>query len=87
MQNFRALGAPFPDPRASGGWGLRPHTPKTAPPHSELLATRLNVTRFFVEMNHRKSKLHQAKLETTSSSQSKQANCIYNSIEQTLKKK
>ena len=22
MQNFRALGAPSPDPRASGGWGL-----------------------------------------------------------------
>ena len=27
MQNFRALGAPPPDPRASGGWGLRPQTP------------------------------------------------------------
>ena len=26
MQNFRALGAPPPDPRASGGWGLRLHT-------------------------------------------------------------
>ena len=44
MQNFRALGAPPPDarasggwgyapkPPASGGWGLRPQTPKTAPP-------------------------------------------------------
>ena len=48
MQNFRALGAPPPDPRASGGlglcpqtprpplasggWGLRPQTPQTAPP-------------------------------------------------------
>ena len=27
MQNFRALGAPPPDPRASGGWGLCPQTP------------------------------------------------------------
>ena len=26
-QNFRALGAPPPDPRASGGWGLCPQTP------------------------------------------------------------
>ena len=26
MQNFRALGAPPPDPRASGGWGLCPQT-------------------------------------------------------------
>ena len=26
MQNFRALGAPLPDPRASGGWGLCPQT-------------------------------------------------------------
>ena len=37
MQNFRALGAPPPDHRASGGWGLRPHTPsiqglRTSPP-------------------------------------------------------
>ena len=44
MQNFRAQGAPPPDPRASGGWGLCPQTPslrrlglrpqalKTAPP-------------------------------------------------------
>ena len=32
MQNFRELGAPPPDPRASGGWGLRPQTPKTALP-------------------------------------------------------
>ena len=31
-QNFQALGAQPPDPRASGGWGLRPQTPKTAPP-------------------------------------------------------
>ena len=29
MRNFRALGAPLPDPRASGGWGL---CPQTAPP-------------------------------------------------------
>ena len=27
MQNFRALGAPPPDPRASGGWGLVPRPP------------------------------------------------------------
>ena len=27
MQNFRALGGPPPDPRASGGLGLRPQTP------------------------------------------------------------
>ena len=27
MQNFRALGAPPPDPRASGGWGLFLQTP------------------------------------------------------------
>ena len=27
MQNFRALGAPAPDPRAFGGWGLCPQTP------------------------------------------------------------
>ena len=27
MQNFRALGAPPPGPRASGGWGLCPRTP------------------------------------------------------------
>ena len=27
MQNFRALGAPPPDPRASGGWGLCTQTP------------------------------------------------------------
>ena len=27
MQNFRALGASPPDPRASGGWGLCPQTP------------------------------------------------------------
>ena len=31
MQNFQALGAPPPDPCASGGWGLCPQTPKTAP--------------------------------------------------------
>ena len=27
MQNFRALEAPPPDPRVSGGWGLCPQTP------------------------------------------------------------
>ena len=29
MQNFRALEAPPPDPRASGGWGLCPQTPRS----------------------------------------------------------
>ena len=53
MQNFRALGAQPPDPRASGGWGLCPQTPslrrlgasppdpQNSPPHCEFLATRL----------------------------------------------
>ena len=27
MQNFQALGAPHPDPRASSGWGLCPQAP------------------------------------------------------------
>ena len=53
MQNYRALGAPRPDPHASGDWGLRsqtpiglrrlgvpPPAPKTVP-HCEFLATRL----------------------------------------------
>ena len=31
MQNFRALGALPPDPRASGGWGLCPQTPRLRP--------------------------------------------------------
>ena len=31
MQNFRALGAPPPEPRTSNGWGLCPQTPKTSP--------------------------------------------------------
>ena len=58
MQNFRALGAQPPDPRASGGWGLRSQTPiglrrlgalppdpQTAPPpHCDFLATRLLVS-------------------------------------------
>ena len=29
MQNFQALGAPPPDPRASSGWGLGPQTPNS----------------------------------------------------------
>ena len=29
---FRALGAPPPHPRAFGGWGLCPQTPKSDPP-------------------------------------------------------
>ena len=32
MQNFRALGALPPDPRASGGWGYCPQNPR--PPNS-----------------------------------------------------
>ena len=39
-QNFQALGAPLPDPRASGGWGFAPRPPNRAP-HCEFLATRL----------------------------------------------
>jgi len=30
--NRRELGTPPPDPLASGGWGLCPQTPATAPP-------------------------------------------------------
>ena len=50
MQNFRALGTPPPDPRASGGCPapivLRrleapPPNPKISPPNCEFLATRL----------------------------------------------
>ena len=41
MQNFEALRALPPDPRASGGWELRPQTPKTARSQGEFLATRL----------------------------------------------
>ena len=56
MQNFRALEAPPPDPRDSGGWGLCPQTPiglqrldapnhpPTQPPNCEFLATRLRNT-------------------------------------------
>ena len=40
MQNFPALGAPPPDPRASGGWGFAPKPPKQLP-HCKFLATRL----------------------------------------------
>ena len=29
MQNFQALGAPPPNPRASNGWGLCPQTPSS----------------------------------------------------------
>ena len=51
MQNFRALGAKPPNPRASGGWGLRPKLPEQ-PPHCEFLATRLvQNTGSFVEHN------------------------------------
>ena len=32
MQNFRALGAPPPGPRASSGWELRPQPPRQPPP-------------------------------------------------------
>ena len=54
MQNFQALGAPPPDPRASGGWGLCPQTPnclwrlgasppdpQNSPLNCEFLATHL----------------------------------------------
>ena len=36
MQNLRVLGAPPPDPRASGGWELCPQALKTAPPIANL---------------------------------------------------
>ena len=41
MQNFRVLGAPPPDPHASGGWDIFPHTPigrrrpGAPPPHPQ----------------------------------------------------
>ena len=52
MQNFRALGAPPPEPRASGAGALPPNPqppaaggfaprPPKQPPHCEFLATRL----------------------------------------------
>ena len=54
MQNFQALGAPPPNPRASGGWGLcprppiassgwglRPQTPQNSPLNCEFLVTCL----------------------------------------------
>ena len=41
MQNFQALGAPPPNPRASGGWGFCPQTPKSTPLNCEFLATCL----------------------------------------------
>ena len=54
MQNFGALGATPPNPVppvaggfaprppiASGGWGLRPQTPKHSPLNCEFLAMRL----------------------------------------------
>ena len=50
MQNFQALGAPPPNPRASGGWGLRPHTPQISPLNCEFLATCL--PRFAPVYNH-----------------------------------
>ena len=40
MQNFQALGALPPDPRASGGWGLRPQTPTQPPKAKFCLRTR-----------------------------------------------
>ena len=56
MQTFRALGAPPPNPRATGSWGFRPQIPiglrrlgappldpQDSPPHCEFLATRLGV--------------------------------------------
>ena len=42
MQNLRALGAPLPNPRASGGWVFAPKPPNQLP-HCEFLATRLNM--------------------------------------------
>ena len=39
-ENFQVLGIPPPVPRASGGWGLRPQTPKQLL-HCEFLTTHL----------------------------------------------
>ena len=38
---FSSAGGSAPDPRASGGWGLRPQPPQTHPPHCKFLATRM----------------------------------------------
>ena len=43
MQIFQALGAPPPDPRASGGWGLCPHPPPQLRISSYAPATLCNV--------------------------------------------
>ena len=55
MQNFRALGAPPPDPDVSGGWGLFPQAPRPpkqfpplrisgyAPDHDIILSLRIKV--------------------------------------------
>ena len=48
MQNFQALKPPPPDTRASGGWGLRPETPKHSLLICEFLATRLHTLALFI---------------------------------------
>ena len=54
MQNFRALGAPPPDPRAFGGWGFASKPPIQLP-HCEFLAMRLDVTRKYPTLNSSES--------------------------------
>ena len=41
MQNFQALGAPPPDPCASGGWGPCPQ-PRASPPHPQISPSTAN---------------------------------------------
>ena len=48
MQNFQALGALPPDPRASGGWGLRPQTPTHSPPKRISAYARGNFILFII---------------------------------------
>ena len=44
MQNFRKLGALTPDPRASGGWGLCPQTPRLDAPPLPNTAPQLRIS-------------------------------------------
>ena len=59
MQNFGALGALPADPRASGGWGLSPYAPQTAPPIANfwlrawIRATQKKVNRYCNTRNKR----------------------------------
>ena len=49
MQNFQALGALLPHPRASGGWGLCPQTPslwqlEAPPPDPQISSPLLRIS-------------------------------------------